>query len=198
MFLLALFQAPLKMVQASLTSWSKEKVKRFRRKKYLTFVAQKKLLEIDRQYRSFSRLIFLCNFAGINRRMFRVPFETSFAYGPLFPTKTLALPVFLSRIFSISRFIWICFEIDRRSAVHAATPIPGNVTSGEISVFLIAERAARRPSKSSFIESCESTPPCFPPSDCQRVLHLANQSSKFRAKPVRQRISAEASIAGHL
>lgn len=74
------------------------------------------------------------------------PFETSFAYGPIFPTKMLALPALFSRmceIFSISRFIRICLEIDRRSAMHAASPCSGNVTSGEISVFLIARGKGR-------------------------------------------------------
>lgn len=61
---------------------------------------------------------------------------------------------------------------------------------------LRAERAARRPSK-SFIESYEPTPPTslLP---IANVLHLTDQSSKFRAKPIRQRISTEVSIAGLL
>lgn len=78
--------------------------------------------------------------------MSRAPLQTSFTYGPLFPTKTLALPALLfeaREIFSISRFIRICLEIDRRSAMHAASPFPGNVTSGEISVFLIARGKGR-------------------------------------------------------
>lgn len=61
---------------------------------------------------------------------------------------------------------------------------------------LRAERVARRPSK-SFIESWTPTP-CLPPSNCQRVLHLVNQSSKFLTKPVRQWISAGGSYHGTL
>lgn len=165
--------------------------------------AVEKRLEIDQQYRSFPCLIFPRNFVKINRCMFRIPFKTSFTLVRYFWLKRWFYPFLSSSLslsfsleyISISRFIRICLEIDRPSAMHADSPFPD--TSGEISVFLIAfhaERAVRRPSK-SFIESCESIAAL----SFRRLLtRSSSRGSMFEiSNQTLYRISAETSLTGN-